>query len=386
MTSAMAKARWTLGPPFVVALVVALAAMPARATEPPAVVPEAPAATVPAVTAGESTPTAADGAAPAEETGAAGSLAPPAAAGSAAATTAAAALAKPLPAKPRLAWNPAWPRFRAWEYAGTILVGGTSLYLHAHRVLPAQPRWQGDNPFDDTFRDWLRARTRAARTRAADFSDILQYYAPIVSYLADVPVILAVDHDVRLSWEILMMDLEANAVAGFITNTLFITAGRARPLYASCVADPSYDVLCGGSGTNASFPSGHTLTVGTAAGLICVHHRYLPIYGHPLADDGACAFMVLATVTTAITRVMADRHWASDALFGAAVGFGSGYGLPWLLHYRARTDGGGRGATSDRGASAGPADGGGAGDRDAHMAVVPFGGQRTVGLAIVGVI
>ena len=44
--------------------------------------------------------------------------------------------------------------------------------------------------------------------------------------------------------------------------------------------------------------------------------------------------MVLATVVTATTRLIADRHYASDDLIGAAIGFGSGYGLPWLLHYR----------------------------------------------------
>ena len=78
--------------------------------------------------------------------------------------------------------------------------------------------------------------------------------------------------------------------------------------------------------------------------------------------------MVLATLTTAVTRVMADRHWASDTLFGAAVGFGTGYGLPWLLHYRARSDSGG------------------ADDQGTHMAVVPFGDQRAIGLTFVGVI
>jgi len=290
----------------------------------------------------------------------------------------AAAPAKSPAADPRLAWNPAWPRFRAWEYAGTILVGGTSLYLHYHRVIPEHPRWRGDNLFDDTLRGWLRARSGAVRTRASDFSDILQYYAPIVSYLADVPVLLAVDHDVGLSWEILMMDLEANAVAGFITNTLFITAGRARPSYASCAADPSYDVLCGSPAANASFPSGHTLTVATAAGLMCVHHRYLPIYGHPLADGGACALMLLATVATAATRVVSDRHWASDTLFGATVGFGSGYGLPWLLHYRATDGRGGQGGTGDRRADTD--------HKDTHMVIVPFGDQRAIGLTIVAVI
>lgn len=266
--------------------------------------------------------------------------------------------------KRRLVWDPAWPRFRAWEYAGTILFGGTSLYLHYNRVLPSQARWQGDNAFDAAIRDWLRAGSEPDRMRASHLSDILQNYAPFLTYFADAPVILVVDHDVRLAWEILMMDMEANAVAGFITNTLFMTAGRARPLYAECAANRSYDPLCGGTAVNASFPSGHTLTVGTAAGLICVHHRYLPIYGHPIADGGACGLMILATVTTAAARVVSDRHWASDTLFGALVGFGTGYGLPWLLHYR----------------------GGAQGEGTGQLAVVPFGTPSSVGLEIVGAI
>jgi membrane-associated phospholipid phosphatase len=44
--------------------------------------------------------------------------------------------------------------------------------------------------------------------------------------------------------------------------------------------------------------------------------------------------MTVATVATAVTRIMADRHYATDGLVGAAIGFASGYGVPWLLHYR----------------------------------------------------
>ena len=49
----------------------------------------------------------------------------------------------------------------------------------------------------------------------------------------------------------------------------------------------------------------------------------------------ACAVMGAATAATAITRIVADRHYFSDGLIGAAIGFATGYGLPWLLHYRA---------------------------------------------------
>jgi membrane-associated phospholipid phosphatase len=135
-------------------------------------------------------------------------------------------------------------------------------------------------------------------------------------------------------WQVGMMDLEAFAVAGFLNRAIMFGVGRARPSVPSCAADPAYDELCGSSSNNASFPSGHTLGVATAAGLTCVHHRYLPIYGSTAADRAACVAMVVATAATAVTRVMSDRHWASDDVAGAAIGFGAGYGLPWLLHYR----------------------------------------------------
>jgi membrane-associated phospholipid phosphatase len=162
------------------------------------------------------------------------------------------------------------------------------------------------------------------------------------------------------------MNLEANAVAGFINNALFYQVGRGRPSYVGCAADPGYDPLCGGTGNNASFPSGHVLGIATAAGLTCVHHRYLPLYGHPAADAGACALMSLATVITGATRVIADRHYASDVAVGATIGFLGGYGLPWLLHYRT-------GADAERPATR-------------HVFLLPFAGGRSVGIGVAGLL
>lgn len=39
-------------------------------------------------------------------------------------------------------------------------------------------------------------------------------------------------------------------------------------------------------------------------------------------------------VVTALLRVAADMHWATDVLAGAVVGTAVGVGLPWLLHPR----------------------------------------------------
>jgi membrane-associated phospholipid phosphatase len=241
---------------------------------------------------------------------------------------------KEAPPSSRVYWSPDWPRFRLSEYIGTVVLGAASIYLHYFAPLPSQAKWQGDNAFDDSIRNWLVLDTPEARARAARVSDVLWLGGTAVPFVVDLPVALFVHRDRDLTWQLLLMDLEANAVAGFINNGLFFVAGRGRPSHKSCEEDPSYDPLCGSTGNNASFPSGHTLGVATAAGLMCVHHRYIPLYGNAVADGGVCALMTVATVATAVTRIMADRHYASDALIGGAIGFGSGYGLPWLLHYR----------------------------------------------------
>lgn len=265
---------------------------------------------------------------------------------------------------PRVEWNPRWQRFRWWEYGATPILGATSVYLHYYAPLPAQPKWQGDNAFDDAFRGWLRADTVDGRARAGTIGDALWLGGTAMPFVVDVPVAFLAHRQPRVAWQLLMMDLEANAVSGFINNALFYEVGRGRPSYASCAADSGYDPLCGGTGNNASFPSGHVLAIATAAGLTCVHHHYLPLYGDGIADASACAVMSLATVATGVTRIVADRHYMSDVLVGAAIGFGTGYGLPWALHYRA----GASGAESE----------------PSRVVLVPFGAPGAVGLAAGG--
>jgi membrane-associated phospholipid phosphatase len=42
---------------------------------------------------------------------------------------------------------------------------------------------------------------------------------------------------------------------------------------------------------------------------------------------------VSLAAATAVLRVTGDRHYATDVLAGALVGFAIGYGVPTLLHY-----------------------------------------------------
>jgi membrane-associated phospholipid phosphatase len=263
-------------------------------------------------------------------------------------------------------WDPRWPRFRAWEYAGTAAFGATTWYLSRDGGPPERPAWKGGVLFDDSVRGWLRAETPEGRARAGKVSDTLWLGGSAYPFVVDLPLVLLVHRQPDVAWQMLMMNLEAYAVAGFLNRVMHFNLGRARPSYDECQQDARYDALCGSTGNNAAFPSGHTLGIATAAGLTCVHHRYLPIYGHRAVDTSACVVMSLATAVTAVTRVMADRHHTTDVLAGATIGFAAGYALPWLLHYR-----GGSGTGAEKGALR-------------HPVFLPYAGATELGAALVG--
>jgi membrane-associated phospholipid phosphatase len=137
------------------------------------------------------------------------------------------------------------------------------------------------------------------------------------------------------AWQLTWIDLEAYSLGSIVTFTLYDTIGRARPSYADCLRDESFPG-CSVSPT-ASFPSGHVAEGFMSAGLSCVNHGYVPIYGSPLADALACVRDVTLAWTDGLLRIMGDRHYATDVLAGGAIGFTFGAGLPLLLHYgRAR--------------------------------------------------
>jgi hypothetical protein len=90
---------------------------------------------------------------------------------------------------------------------------------------------------------------------------------------------------------------------------------------------------CGTGNDNRSFFSGHATATATVAGLVCLHHQHLPLFGGGLADLAPCLAMIGVSVAAGILRLVDDEHWASDVMVGWADGFLSGYVLPSLLHF-----------------------------------------------------
>jgi hypothetical protein len=117
---------------------------------------------------------------------------------------------------------------------------------------------------------------------------------------------------------------------------------RARPYTQDCAPDGQvrdasgrarFNTCCGGNSDYQTFFSGHSTGTATMAGPTCGHHQQLPLYGGGFADLTPCLFMIAVSGATGVSRIVADRHWASDVIGGWGAGALAGYVLPSLLHY-----------------------------------------------------
>ena len=231
-----------------------------------------------------------------------------------------------------LAWNPAWPRFRPSEYVVTGLAGAASLSIYWGIRNPDQPHWTGGILFDEALRNALRLHTKKRLGTARFTSDV--FALTTVTWLVGVDSfsVPLLRRKPDIAGQLTLMDAEAYALSTLITNSLFKLAGRARPSYQDCENDPYFDSLCHINDTS-SFPSGHANFAFTGAGLSCAHHLHLALYGNRAADIFACTGTIALASVASSLRIFGDRHYLSDILVGAMVGFGVGYAVPTLLHY-----------------------------------------------------
>jgi hypothetical protein len=197
----------------------------------------------------------------------------------------------------------------------------------------------GRHLVDDAVRNELGASSASSRARARFLGDLPYYASPAIPLIVD-PLLVAWlgRGDGKAALNLELVGVEAFAYAGlssFISTRLSL---RQRPDSSQCWQDHPDGVGCLAVDTEAFF-SGHTTIAAASAGLVCANHRYLALWGHPLADAGACALSTAGAFGTAISRILADRHYATDVIVGMGVGFGLGYAVPVLLHYsRGRRD------------------------------------------------
>jgi membrane-associated phospholipid phosphatase len=255
-------------------------------------------------------------------------------------TASAQAQTRPHPAEAARApslWRDAWPSF-SWAEGATTVAAGVATGVLALQSPPDQPRWQGGMLFDDAVRSALRLESTQGRQSLRTVGDMPYYFAPLLPLIVD-PLVVAwlVRGDQKLTYNLAFMGLEAFSYAGLLSFVSTRISLRERPDTTECRRQRPDFVGC--EADTEAFWSGHTSIVAASAGLVCAHHQHLPLWGSPLADASACVLATASALVTASSRLMADRHYASDVIVGMGVGFSIGYAVPVLLHYSRKTAG-----------------------------------------------
>jgi hypothetical protein len=242
----------------------------------------------------------------------------------------------------RVEWSDDWPRARVWEDVDAVVLTVADALIEPKVPIQTQAHWRGGILFDDWVRSQLRGRTASLQSTASTVSDALFYAGTIGPLVIDnYFVTLSIHQNADVAFQMLVINMQSLGISGLVSLAAEHGVGRARPYTDQCDAhgqihDSSGALMtnhCGTSNDFRSFFSGHEAAVSTMAGLTCVHHQHLPLYGGGVADLAPCLLMIGAAATTGVLRIVYDEHWTSDVLVGALVGTTAGYVLPSLLHY-----------------------------------------------------
>lgn len=206
---------------------------------------------------------------------------------------------------------------------------------------PAPPAaWRGGVLFDDASREALQLRSPGDRQVAGAISDGLVGALVLAPAVVDAAIVAwLVRGDAALMGRLLLVELQALAIAHGIATIFKYATLRERPMVRACredrarqEADPICESRPDPDIEPSSFFSGHATLAFTSAAVVCLHHTELGLFG-PAGDATACATGLALAATVGLLRIAADRHYASDVLVGAAVGLLSGWLVPWLAHF-----------------------------------------------------
>jgi hypothetical protein len=236
-----------------------------------------------------------------------------------------------------VAWSPDWRRVNVAEAVATIALTVADTEINSKIPYPTHADLHGGILFDNWARNVFRGRTLSVQQAASTASDLMYKVGSFVPLVVDdYFATLSVHQNADVALQMLFIDLEAFSVSGLVSLTAEHAVGRARPFTEDCnLRDSSGNLLhqCGTDNDARSFYSGHATATATTAGLVCIEHQHLPLFGGGFADLAPCVLMIGVSGVTGVLRLVNDEHWASDVMTGWIVGTASGYLLPAALHY-----------------------------------------------------
>lgn len=239
--------------------------------------------------------------------------------------------------EPTVQWRDDWPRFRLWEGVAVVAltVGSSAIALS-----PVHETAVWDKPilFDKAARSFFKSNDRDTQELAGNIGDRLYQGMVLGPYIIDNYIVaLGVHRNPDVALQMTLIDLQSLGLSGVVALGLEHGVGRARPYERECTNNEGFDRVgynaCGPPGGFQSFPSGHAAAAFTMAGLTCVHHQHLPLWGGGWPDALACIGTLALATTSGVSRLIVDRHWATDVVAGTALGIFNGYFVPLWLHY-----------------------------------------------------
>ena len=234
----------------------------------------------------------------------------------------------------RVPWRPEWPRY---SFDEAVLTIGLGAILIAAELLPTTsfaPNWRGGLLFDDGARDGLRLDTYNEREGVRAASDALMWINIAFPFVVDAFLVTGLgDGNWDAAFQMGLISLEAYVVSLVVWRVTALFARRQRPVDGECEAGDT-SPHCNARFATQSFFSNHAVNAFTGAALTCLHHSNMPVFGDVGWDATACISTTLLATLVSAMRVMSDFEYLTDVLTGAAIGWLSGYVLPWLLHYQ----------------------------------------------------
>jgi membrane-associated phospholipid phosphatase len=225
---------------------------------------------------------------------------------------------------------------RPWRPVGAadyFLIGGltgTTLLASRYRLKP-----NPDFPtltWDEEARNSIRAGSARGRLQAATISDVALGMMVAAPFLNEGWHHFEQKQEWSTTQRALVTSLEAYSVTGLLVVANKNLFQRPRPYSYECAGDPHYDKNCFQPDATMSFFSGHTAFAFTGAGLVCSFEQEFRNPDSAIFENPACLGAIGISSTVGLMRIRADKHFLTDVLAGAVIGFSSGYFLPKLLH------------------------------------------------------
>ncbi len=225
-----------------------------------------------------------------------------------------------------------WPRQELpvsplWDGVAAGALGVATLVVQFGVPNPSVAKWSSTG-FDDWVRGWLKISSESGRNTAAFTSDVFVYTLAAAPFI-NAFFVAGWEHErMDVAWKLAALDAETLLTVTFVTLSLQKLTARERPFVKDCQTNPNLSE-CSIGGKYASFPSAHTSVVFAAVALECFHHGFLDT-SHTGWGAAVCPVTIVVATGTALLRIAADRHWATDVIAGAVLGGTLGYAIPAL--------------------------------------------------------